>query len=342
MLPIAKARAHMRELDASRRARRLWRIAIVTGLALGVHMSTAAAQLPNLADVSAQYDAPPVHLNDAQATDTQVMSYRLAINVPVALSPRRFLILGAGYQVDRLDYSQMPGTSGQTTFHVPSLSATFIQRMSDRYTLVTRAGVGLAGDFAAVDRGMIGYSTLALVTRSWSRELMVGGGAVMTGGFGKSLIPIPAISLRWLPTDNVRVDAFLPAFAEAKYTAWDRVEIGARLEVVGSAYAVRDARVAGRWPCAAQATDDPRTPDNETIARPGSCLDHVTNTLGSIGLVTGVRLTSTLWLTAFGGVTLYRHLADENASGDTLSGGTKWLPASAVFRSNLMWRIPQS
>ena len=332
----------MMQFDAPRGVGRFWHIAIATGLVLVAHQSTAAAQLPSLVDVSAQY-TPSVRMGDVNDTDAQVLSYRLALNVPIALSPRRFLIVGAGYQVDTLDYSQMPGSaSGQTAFHVPSLSATFIQVLSDRWTLVSRAGVALAGDFAAVDTGMLGYSALALATRTWSPEFVLGGGALMSAGFGKSVIPLPAISLRWMPTDEVRVEAFLPAFAEAKYTAWNRVEIGARLEFVGSAYAVRDARVADRWPCAGQATDDPQTPNNEMVARPAACLDHVTNTLGSIGLISGVRLTSTLWLTAFGGVTLFRHLATENASGDTLTGGSQWLPASVVFRSNLTWRIPRS
>ncbi len=52
----------------------------------------------------------------------------------------------------------------------------------------------------------------------------------------------------------LRIEAFLPAFAWARWTLGDRVEIGVRAELQGNKYAVRDARIQDSFPCSAQAT----------------------------------------------------------------------------------------
>lgn len=310
-------------------------------LVIVAHHATAAAQVPSLVDLSAQY-TPPGRVSDSQATEAQLSSYQLTLNVPVPLSPKRFLILGGSYHVDTVEYSQMPtGVEEDRTFHATELSALMVQVLPERWILLARASGGIAGGFESIDRRMIRYNALVLAAKSLSDELSIGGGVLVTGGY-KRFLPLPAIQLNWKPTEDVLVEAFLPAFVNARYTVGNRFEIGARVELTGATYAIRDARDRNQWPCTAQPTDDPGTPDDETMARSNACLDHVSYTVGSAGLLAGVRLTSTVWLTTFTGVSFYRRVERLNADNGSIDGGKQSLPVSGFFRANITWRIPRS
>jgi hypothetical protein len=321
--------------------RRIVRTAGAVCLATVAHHATAAAQVPSLVDLSAQY-TPPGRASDPQATEAQLSSYQLTLNVPVPLSPKRFLILGGSYHVDTVDYSQMPaGVEEDRTFHAIELSALMVQVLPERWILLARASGGIAGGFESIDRRMIRYNALVVAAKSVSDQLSVGGGVLVAGGY-KRFLPLPAIQLNWKPTRDVLVEAFLPAFVTARYTTGNRFEIGARVELTGATYAIRDARDRNRWPCTAQPTDDPGTPGDETMARSNACLDHVSYTVGSAGVLAGVRLTSTVWLTTFTGISFYRRFERLNDGNGSLDGGAQSLPASGFFRANITWRIPRS
>jgi len=322
------------------RTGRLCRLAMIACCVLAVRGRTAGAQVPNLVDVSAQY-TPQSGVGDAQSTQAQIASYQLKLNVPIPLSARRFLVLGGSYRLDTIALSSPMSVDDHRTFRESGLSATLIQLLPDRWALVMRAGASLGGDFEGVDRRMLSGTAMALATHPITPRLVLGGGALVTAGFGH-VLPLPVMLINWRPIDNVLVESFLPAFVNARYTAWNRVEVGTLIDITGSGYAIRDARTTQRWPCAGQATDDPMTAADETAARPGACLDHVTYTVASASLLAGVRLTSTLWLTAFGGFSFYRHYEQQNRSGDALDGGARSLPSALFFRANLTWRIPHS
>jgi len=322
------------------RAGRLGRLAVVVCLVLAVRGSTAGAQVPNLVDVSAQY-TPQSGVGDAQSTQAQIASYRLTLNVPIPLSPRRFLILGGSYRLETIDYSSPMSVSDHRTFRETGVSATVIQLLPDRWSLVMRAGASLGGDFEGVDRRMLAGTAMALLNHPVSDRLSLGGGALVTAGFGH-ILPLPVMLLNWRPIDGMLIESLIPAFVSARYTLWNRVEVGTLIEVTGSKYAIRDGRTSERWPCAAQATDDPMTTGDETVARPGACLDHISYTVASASLLAGVRLTSTLWLTAFAGFTFYRHAEQQNRSGDALEGGVQSPSNALLFRANLTWRLPSS
>lgn len=327
-------------LFARRVARGIVRFSIPTAivwLVLTASPSTAAAQLPNLVELSAQY-TPPTDVDSAQPRRSQISSYQLTLNLPIPLPGRRFLIPGVAYQVDSVAYSQSPDdTRTHSTFHAPEVSALFVQLLPNRWSASFRAAASLAGGFETVDWRMLRYSLLALVSRSLSDRLTIGGGGLVTGGFG-TILPLPAVSLRWKPIDEVQVDVFVPAFASARYTARNRVEVGARVEVTGSAYAIRDARAADRGPCMAQPASSPDAP----MTAPDACPDHFTYTIASAGLLTGVRLTSTVWLTTFAGLSFYRHAEKQDRDGDALPGGVQNPPRALFIRTSLAWRIPGS
>jgi hypothetical protein len=327
-------------LDVRRLARCLAPVA-AAWLAIAARPTVAAAQVPNLVDLSAQY-TPPARDDDPKSTESQLSSYQLNINLPIPLGARRFMIVGAAYHTDVLSYSQMPTNAEMDrAFHAAELSVLYAQVLDSHWVLSARVGTSLSGDFDSVDRRMLGFGAIALASKPLSRELTLGGGGLVTTGFGSTL-PLPAFLINWRPIDGVLIESLLPAFASARYTAWDRVEVGVRLEVGGAKYGVRDAKVTQAYPCAGQATDNPATSADETMARPDQCLDHISYTVGSIGLLAGVRLTSTIWLTAFAGVSVYRHAEEQNRSGDAIDNGVQSLPQTLFVRTNLSWRIPRS
>ncbi|MBC7973789.1 MAG: hypothetical protein H7138_02305 [Myxococcales bacterium] len=315
--------------------------ALTVWLALAADPPTAAAQIPSLVDLTAQY-TPPSRLDDPNVAEAQISSYRLTLNLPIPLSARRFLIPGVAYHVDSVAYARMPVDGDQQrTFQAPELSLLFVQLLPDRWSLTVRGGTTLAGGFDHIEPRMLRYNAVVLATHALSDRLSIGGGGLVTGGFG-SILPLPAALVRWKPLDHLQIDAFLPAFVNARYTAWNRVEVGARIEVTGTAYALGDAPSVARWPCAAQPDDDPLTPDDETMASPGACTDHVTYTVGSAGLLAGIRLTSSIWLTTFAGVSFYRHAEQQNRDSDAVPGGVHGLPAALFVRTSLTWRIPRT
>jgi hypothetical protein len=315
-------------------------IAIVW-LVLAVSPNPAAAQLPALVELSAQY-TPRAELDGAEPTRAQISSYQLGLNVPIVLPGGQFLIPGFGYHIDAIAYPSVPGdTRTHSTFHAPELSALFVQLLPNRWSVSVRAAASLAGGFETIDRRMIGYSALALASKSLSDRLNVGAGALVTGGFG-TILPLPAVSVRWRPLDEVQIEVFVPAFASARYQAWNRVEVGARVEVTGNTYAIRDARTMARWPCAAQPADDPASSPDESMAKPDACVDHVSYTVASAGLLAGVRLTSTIWLTSFAGASFYRHVDSQARDGDAVPGAAQDLPRALFVRTSLVWRLPGS
>ncbi len=315
--------------------------ALTAWLALAADPPTAAAQIPSLVDLTAQY-TPPARVDNASFAEAQISSYRLTLNLPIPLSARRFLIPGLAYQLDSIAYSRMPaGGEQERNFQAPELSLLFVQLLPDRWTFTLRAGATFAGGFDQIEPRMVRYNAVALATHALSDRLTVGGGALVSGGFGK-ILPLPAAFVRWKPIDALQIDAFLPAFVNARYTAWNRVEVGARVEVAGTAYALGDTPSAARWPCAAQPDDDPMTTDDETMADTDACGDHVTYIVGSAGLLAGVRLTSTIWLTTFAGVSFYRRAEQQNRDGEVIPGGVHGLPAALFIRTSLTWRIPRT
>jgi hypothetical protein len=319
---------------------RAWgRIAIVACAVLIASRSTGHAQIPSLIDLSAQY-TPPGKLDAPQQSQAQISSLDLTINLPIPLAAKSFLILGGGYQVDTVSFPRMPTADiEQQTFRAPAFSAMFVQLMPKRWILLGRVSATLSAGFDGLERRTIGYNAVALAMNSISDDLLVGGGAILTGGFGH-MLPLPGAMLNWKPFDHLLIETFIPAFVNVRYSVQNRFEIGARLEVNSSTYVTKESRVANRWPCSPQSSDDPSTPEDETMTRMDSCLDHINYTVGSAGIIAGIRLTSTLWLTAFGGVELYRRFEEDNRAGDALNDGMQALPATMVFRTNITWRIP--
>ena len=121
----------------------------------------------------------------------------------------------------------------------------------------------------------------------------------------------------------------------------DRVEIGARAEVAGNAYAVRDSRIRSAWPCAAGIDDQVANEPVEIPAEPAECFDHMAYSVASAGAVVGVRLFSSVWLNAFVGHSFYRRFEQMNEFDERITGGVQDLPNTLLIRAGLTFRIPR-
>ncbi len=295
--------------------------------------SIARAQVPDLIDLSGQY-MPNTRLVDPQPAEVQVTSYDVALNVPAPLGERTFLIPGATYHVESASFAEAPPELIQLrAFHAVDLTLLFVQLLPSDWSLSLRVAGGLAGDFEAVDDGLFRFSALGLATHAFSERFVLGGGALASYAFG-SLLPLPALYVEYKPIPSISIEAFVPAFIHAKHTAWDRLEIGYRVEIQGNAYAVRDERIADAWPCVASAEP------NLGAADPSQCFDHVAYSVITMGPAIAVRLFETVWLTGAVGHSVYRRFEQMNPADEPILGGVQDLPNQFFVRSGLTWRLP--
>jgi hypothetical protein len=306
-------------------------------LALGWPV-VAHAQFPDLFEVSAQY-LPGVALEEPPA-QAQVASYEGTLNVPVVLGERTFLVPGASYHADAVSYQRTPpGFAQLRAFHSVELSLLFVQLLPRDWSLSLRLAPGLAADLPRLEQEQLRLSGLALATHAFTDRLVAGGGVLASYSFG-TLLPLPAAYLEWKPIGQLKVETFLPAFIDVRYTFSQRVELGLRADVAGNAYAVRDERIRSAWPCAG-GSDDPGSSANEGLAQPEQCFDHAAYSVGVVGIVAGVRLFSSVWWTALAGHTVFRRFDQRNSADERISGGLQTLPDAPLIRTALTWRIPR-
>ncbi|KYF62582.1 DUF6268 family outer membrane beta-barrel protein [Sorangium cellulosum] len=339
--PVARSLSAGRGEGASRRSARASRLLALAAFLWVLAPGVALAQFPDLVDLSAQY-MPGVALEDPRPTRAQVTSYEVSANVPIPLGERTYLIPGATYHVEAVSYAEaLPGFDQLRAFHSVDVPLLFVQLLPRDWSLSLRVAPGLAGDFEGFDGGLARVSGLALATHTLSEKLVLGGGALASFSFG-SFLPLPAAYVDWTPNPYFRLEAFLPGFATAKLTFSDRLEIGLRADVAGNAYAVRDARVAGAWPCAARPADDPATEPDERVARPEQCVDHIAYSVATAGVTLGVRAFSSVWLTAQAGHSLFRRFEPMNDDDEGIPGGGQSIPNTFFFRAGATWRIPKT
>jgi hypothetical protein len=323
--------------------RRAAHAVLATGLGTAAWLalaSSAHAQVPDLASVSVGY-LPAVVIDGKAPARVGMRSYDAVLNAPISAGRSLFFIPGASYHLDSLSYS---GTSDDfpDLHHLQAvdMSLLAVQLLRDDWSVSARIAPGLAGDFKDVDGDSFRLTAMALVSRRFSPRFSLGGGALVSYRFG-GVLPLPAVNLDWRPTEAVQVSAFVPVFAQVRWTIADRVQLGVRADFVGNGYAITDERIAGTWPCQAAANDLPGSPEDESRARPEACLHHVTYTAGSAGLTAGVRLFSTVWLHAMGGHTFLRWVDRSNADGDTITGRIDDLPNVPFAKLALTWRLPE-
>ncbi len=301
----------------------------------------ARAQLPPIAEGTLQY-LPASEVPDSGGLSAQVASYDAALNVPLALGDGDFLIPGLQYHIDSVSYSNEPaGFTALNAFHSVDVPVLYVHLLPDGWALSLRVWPGLAGDFDALDSGLFHVGALAMGTWAPRKDLVLGAGGVASYAFGE-LLPLPVVYVDWKPKPWFRLETSLPFFASALFTPGERWEFGLQGDVNGNEYAIRRGDVRERYPCKANPIDDPSTVEDELLADPENCLDHLAYSVVAAGLVARFRVVSTLWLGGFLGRTLYRRYDLKNAEGDAILGGQVELPNELAVRVGLVMRIPMA
>lgn len=284
--------------------------------------SLAQAQFPNLAEVQAQY-YPSTELPEHEGFRSQQTAYDVAINVPVPLGERTFLIPGLAYHADSISFRGVPeGFNPPRLFQSVELSALFVQLLPKNWALSFRLSGALAGDYEDIDAGLIQVGAMAMATKSFGEEFTFGFGGLLSTGFGQ-LLPLPAIYAEWKPSSLFRIETFLPAFATAVLSPGDRFEFSLRADVAGQNYGMR--------------SDDVRA----ACSNLGRCVDNIAVSTVAVKLDVAVRLFSSLWLNAYVGRTLFRRYEERDDDGDRVMGGLNELPNAFVAGGGLAFRIPQ-
>jgi len=315
-------------------------LALAAAFGAYCRVAPAWAQLPDLADLSAQY-MPSAPLDEPKPLAAQVSSYDASFNVPLQPGARWFLIPGLAYHLESISFSHIPaGFAELRSFHSLELPLLYVQLLPKDWSLSFRIAPGLAGDFHDIDSGSLRVSALGLATHTFSEQLLLGGGAIVDFSFG-TLLPLPAAYLEWKPFEHFQLETFLPAFVSVKYTLWERLELGARVQVAGNSYAVRDERIRTVWPCRAERNDDPSTAFDETRADSSQCMDHIAYSVGTVAPFVALRVVESLWWNVQAGHSIFRRFEQRNPDDDRIRGGLDNLPNTFFVRSGLSWRLPR-
>lgn len=305
-------------------------------LALGLVIAAAAparAQFPDLVELHALYlPGVPVAVPGQSGLRAQIASYEVAINVPVVLSPKTFLVPGLAYRADAVSYLDAPdGFADLRAFHAVELPLLFVQLLPHDWTLALRVAPGLASDFRAFDSAALRLSGAALVLHAFSDDVTLGAGVVATYGFGSFMV-LPAVALTVGDDDApVAFEMMLPAFARLALRPLPGLELGLRADTSGSSYAVRDPRIAKRWPCS----------DDGAPADPSACFDNLAYSVVDASAYVSVNVWGTLWLDASVGHTLYRRFESKNADGEPVLDGAQDLPNTWGVRVGFAVKLPR-
>ncbi len=303
---------------------------LTLGVLWVVDSASTQAQLPNLVEVRGQY-MPSTEIPEQAPLSSQVASYDAALNVPVRLTERAFLIPGLAYHVDSVSFSNQPDDfTAPRAFHSIEIPVMYVQLLPSDWSLALRFAAGLAGDFHAVDADLLRLSGMILASKTFSERFVFGFGGLAGYSFG-AFFPLPALYFAWEPITQFRLETFVPAFLSATYIPHHRVEIGGRAELAGNQYGVRFSGIRDEPPC----VDGP-----DASADPARCLDNLAYSVGSAGLTLGVRVYESLWFEAYGAYAFFRRFEPKNAAGDSIDIDS--FPREFFFRFGIAWRIPES
>ncbi|MCB9762801.1 MAG: hypothetical protein H6739_23575 [Alphaproteobacteria bacterium] len=283
-----------------------------------------AAAAGELFSVELQSIAPVVYETPEPIT-TQVNAGAVELTVPVKLREGTYLTPGFSYRLEAPRFINPPPDALPVPFlHELDVSLALHQQFGAGWAVTTRLNGGLAGDLYGIDRGVVRLGGLALLARSPSDRLTLGGGVAATWAFGQ-LLPVPLLRVRWQPGDALLLDALVPSYITLTYTRWERVRGGVFTELVGNEYAARHPDIAEVAPCAG--------PDADAA----ECLDHIAYTDGNLGLLLGARPAGDLWIELRGGVSVYRRFEMLNADDAPITGGDQRLPPAAFAAVKVGW-----
>ena len=269
--------------------------AISSLVALATTGSAAHAQDDALGRASFEV-IPGVGVEDPPADtpdlEVQFATLRTSAKAPLVLRGGKTIVMpGLGYS---LTTTTLSNTSDEDPdgFHELYLELGVIQRLAERWLLVGTLQPGLATNFDDVDSDHFRFQASALAMRETSGGGKYGIGVSASYVFGR-LLPIPLVTLDWRPSSSIRVRGTLPSRLVAGYGLAKRFEIGLAGQFNGNRYMI----------------DDPDQPMAESVEY----------SVGDAGLFASIKLFSSVWLTGYGGTTVFRKFDVKDDDNNTIS-----------------------
>ena len=325
-------------------------IGTVVALATFVGIHEAQAQIPPpLVSISGEWVPPatvelPPEVEEVAPNagrEIELPMFDAAVNVPIRLSENAVLMPGIRYGL------LIPSDSGTAfnfedpEFHVVTAQLLFSYRFNSEWSMVLQVAPALAGDFANIEGDHFRMGGTGLVSYRFSPRFELGLGAAATYRFGE-LQPLPVLRIDWQISDSVRLGAVLPALLNLTWQPHDRFELGIAGSVNGQSYAVTSDNVQQRWPCRAQADDNPATPFDERAPDNDRCFDRLAFSRGEIGPVASVRLFSSVWFSVRASYLFLRRYEFLNANNETSDIGDITVGRTISVMGSIQLRIPKS
>ena len=225
----------------SRRARRGRRPLTSIVVAASLASMEARAQVgDSLASASVEL-YPYARNTDDPRMQVRLQIYRANVGLPIRLSQQTMLLAGLSYEQLNVDL-RGDTSAGAPTFRTPAASFGVVQRVGSRFTVIAIAGAGLASDFSdPVSSDDLLLSATGIFIYKVSDALSLGAGVVFDRRTG-SPTPLPAMSVNWRISHDVRLRGFVPARLDAELRASRWLTGGIRAAFNGNRYQLGEAK----------------------------------------------------------------------------------------------------
>ena len=310
----------------------------------------AEAQMaPPLVSVSGEW-VPPASIERPQEIESQLPDasrevelpiFDAAVNVPIRLSDSAVLLAGVRYGL------LVPSNSGTVIdidmpeFHTVMAQVLFNYKFTPSWSMILQVTPSLAGDFANVEGDHFRLAGMGVISYRFSPSFELAVGAAATYRFGE-LMPVPVLRLGWQISESVQLNAVLPAFLSLIWQPHDRFEVGIAGSVIGQSFAITSDNIQQRYPCRAEATDDPITPFDEREQDDDLCFDRLAFSRGQIGPIVSVRLFSSVWFSLQANYLFLRRYEFLNANNETPDFGDITVERTLSVMGALQVRIPKT
>jgi hypothetical protein len=277
---------------------------LALGAALLASAGSASAQGADLSAEASQTFRPDVRMGGTPG-DVGTYAVQVAVTTRFALGPRTFLLSGVSYRGQFLDLAPGATPDLDKAFHTLEVPFGLVHVLDMHWALFGGFTPGLSGDFTGLDRHFR-FTTVALATYAFRRDLVLGFGAVLDYSADR-ILPLPALTVDWQMVDGLWLKVLGPV-AKVVARAGDRLEVGAFTQLEG-----------GRW--ASKIDSDPVSINAFAV---------------DVGALVDVRVTGTTWIDVLGGWSVFRRYEVEGSGRDA-----RYDPANGlVVRAALEVRFP--
>ncbi len=280
--------------------------ALVAVLVIGASSQAHAQREVPLVSGSAEYTSNAAVRDSDPEVSFSSIRWSIAGLVPIPVTRKTVIVLVPGYRGWRYSSSE----ASDINVHDLGVLSSVGRQLTSRWAIAGTLGVGLATDFDEVDSDHIRVTGGITGELKVSPNLSVGLGVVGSYVFGK-LLPVPIVSVDWLPSKRIYVFALAPQRVRVGFRATPKFDISLATSIDGNQFSAK--------------TESP-------------VVDHINISRGTLRAQLSIRAIGNVWLSAYAGRTLFRTLKAFDESDNELADLS--LEQSSVFGLTAQFRIP--